>query len=247
MDINGGFPVIVTDNPWEYDNNQDNDPARGGTPYKQMSLQDLCDLGPLVQAVAAKDCALFMWATVPKIPQALACMAAWGFKFITVPFVWVKLYESGFAWRPEEELKATNEAGEVVAHLFPRDLILKNGVVSGQGYWSNGNIEFCMLGKRGAPKRQAKNVKQLIFEPVPPEEASVDFMETISVECSRRKPHSTKPEEVYTRINRMMGDIPGLELFGRPPKRKLWLKLGNEIDGLDIRDALRGLTGNGQE
>jgi N6-adenosine-specific RNA methylase IME4 len=241
MQLNGGFPIIYTDNPWDYDNNQNNDPARGGIPYKQMKISDLCNMGELVQSVAAKDCALFMWATVPKIPEALACMNAWGFKFITVPFVWVKLNETGEVWRPDEKLTVINKTGDIVGQLNPKDIVLKGGLVSGLGYYTNTNIEFCMLGKRGSPKRVARNVKQLVFEPVPDGEESVDFMETVSVEAPRLKPHSKKPEEVADRIKILMGDIPGLELFGRPPKRKGWLKLGYEIDGKDIRDALQEL------
>lgn len=40
--------------------------------------------------IAAKDCACFMWATMPKLPDALALMKSWGFQYKTVAFVWVK-------------------------------------------------------------------------------------------------------------------------------------------------------------
>jgi hypothetical protein len=39
----------------------------------------------------------------------------------------------------------------------------------------------------------------------------------------------------------VFGNVPGLELFARPPKIKGWLKLGIEMDGLDIREALMNL------
>ena len=38
---------------------------------------------------AADDCVLFMWATVPMLPQALAVIDTWGFQYKT-HFVWVK-------------------------------------------------------------------------------------------------------------------------------------------------------------
>jgi N6-adenosine-specific RNA methylase IME4 len=38
---------------------------------------------------AAKDAALFLWATAPMLPQALETMAAWGFSYKSC-FVWVK-------------------------------------------------------------------------------------------------------------------------------------------------------------
>lgn len=42
-----------------------------------------------VPSIAAKDCVLFLWSTVPMLPQALEVMAAWGFRYVT-NFAWVK-------------------------------------------------------------------------------------------------------------------------------------------------------------
>src|ERR1700730_16038389 len=42
-----------------------------------------------VEKIAADDCVLFLWATVPMLPDALAVMAAWGFKYRT-NFTWGK-------------------------------------------------------------------------------------------------------------------------------------------------------------
>jgi N6-adenosine-specific RNA methylase IME4 len=42
-----------------------------------------------VPSIAANDCALFLWATVPMMPQALMVMSAWGFDYRS-HFVWVK-------------------------------------------------------------------------------------------------------------------------------------------------------------
>ena len=45
--------------------------------------------GRPVASVAADDCVLFLWATVPMLPQALRVMAAWGFEYKT-NFIWTK-------------------------------------------------------------------------------------------------------------------------------------------------------------
>jgi len=45
--------------------------------------------GRPVASVAADDCVLFLWATVPMLPQALRVMAAWGFEYKT-NFIWAK-------------------------------------------------------------------------------------------------------------------------------------------------------------
>jgi len=228
MRLNGGFPILYADPPWEYDNPQNFDSARGGTPYPQLSVRDLCSLRPQLDRVIAKDCSLLLWATLPKLPEAMQVMAAWGFKFTCVPFVWVKLNPTGELWKPDTKMNVSRAVAVPVESfagtLGIKDIILKGGVRSGQGYWTNGNVELVLLGKRGRPKRYAKDVKQVVFAPV--------------------TEHSAKPEEVRTRINQAFGDIPGLELFARPPKVRGWLKLGFEMDGLDIREALKNLGGS---
>lgn len=64
----------------------------------------------------------------------------------------------------------------------------------------------------------------------------------------RLKPHSTKPPW-FRRMLERCDDGPYLELFARPFKtgpaweaKKPWTALGDEIDGKDIRDALRELA-----
>jgi N6-adenosine-specific RNA methylase IME4 len=42
-----------------------------------------------VAGIAADDCALFLWATAPMLPEALVVMEAWGFAYKT-GFVWAK-------------------------------------------------------------------------------------------------------------------------------------------------------------
>jgi N6-adenosine-specific RNA methylase IME4 len=229
MKLNGGFPILLIDPPWDYANDQGHDSARGGTPYEQMSIEDLCSIAPLIDKVAAKDCVVFLWGTNPKLPevmQFIESLAAYKFKFVTVPFEWVKLNPTGSVWAHEEThviMTTDNEQGTTIT---PKDILLKGGVRSGQGYWTAGNIEYVTLLKRGSPQRVSKIVKQIVFAPLGEE-------------------HSAKPEEVRTRINQLMGDLPGLELFARLPKVRGWKKLGYEITGNDIRDDLKELIDNG--
>lgn len=228
MRLNGGFPKLLVDPPWQYDNDQDHDPARGGTPYKQMSIQDLCAMRPLIDKVVGKDCTMLLWGTRPKQEQAFQLLDAWGFPFVTQVFTWVKLNKNGELLQPDSRWNVGRDAappGEgFVGSLNSKDVVIKGGVRSGQGYWTNGQTEFVLMGKRGHPKRYAKDVKEVIFAPIG------DI-------------HSSKPEEVRERIDRVWGPIPGLELFARPPKVKGWLKLGYEVDGMDIRDSLAKLIG----
>jgi len=89
----------------------------------------------------------------------------------------------------------------------------------GLGYWTRGNAEICLLATRGRPRRVDGSVAQLVVAPV--------------------GRHSAKPPEVRDRIVLLMGDLPRIELFARPPVPEDWVALGNEITGNDIREDLQ--------
>jgi N6-adenosine-specific RNA methylase IME4 len=86
----------------------------------------------------------------------------------------------------------------------------------GLGYWTRANCELVLLFTQGTPKRIAMDVPQLVVSPI--------------------NGHSQKPEEVQNRIERLVSG-PYCELFARR-MRPGWTCLGNEIDGLDIFDAI---------
>lgn len=50
-----------------------------------------------VSDIAAKDSVMFMWATFPMLPQALALMEAWGFTYKTGG-AWAKQSKTGAKW-----------------------------------------------------------------------------------------------------------------------------------------------------
>ena len=85
------YHVILADPPWSYSNSG----TRGAAlnEYKTMTIDDICALP--VQTVAADDCILLLWATNPLIPEALKVCNAWGFKYVTVAFVWNKRTVNG--------------------------------------------------------------------------------------------------------------------------------------------------------
>ncbi len=130
---NKKYNIIYADPPWLYDNQKNNDPKMGGITYSVMSLEDIKSLP--VQQITEKNCALFLWATMPKLQEALDVIKAWGFSYRTCAFTWVKQNPSG------------------------------KGIYSGLGHWTNGNAELCLFAKKGSPKRLAKNIKQIILSP----------------------------------------------------------------------------------
>jgi len=48
-----------------------------------------------ISNLAAQDCVLFLWTTDSHLPIALEVIKAWGFRYVTVGFIWNKKEKSG--------------------------------------------------------------------------------------------------------------------------------------------------------
>ena len=48
-----------------------------------------------VPSIMAEDCALFLWTTDAHMKEAIATMESWGFRYVTVAFVWEKITKNG--------------------------------------------------------------------------------------------------------------------------------------------------------
>jgi N6-adenosine-specific RNA methylase IME4 len=134
------FGAILADPPWRFetwsDAGKDRSPERH---YDTMTLHAMADID--VAGVAADDCVLFMWATWPMLPQALELISAWGFKYKTCGFDWMK-------------------ADVRQVDLFREDA----DVQVGPGYWTRANTEPCLLATRGKPTRNNADVRMGIIE-----------------------------------------------------------------------------------
>lgn len=78
----------------------------------------------------------FSWVTYPMLKEGLKVIEAWGFKYKTIGFQWVKQNRKG------------------VGYFF------------GLGRWTRGNTEPCLIGVKGKPHRVNSGVSQLIFAPI---------------------------------------------------------------------------------
>jgi N6-adenosine-specific RNA methylase IME4 len=160
----GLFGAILADPPWRFTTFSAN--GRGRCPdgplsdkaarnlqrqnsperhYATMALDEIKALP--VAFAAAKDCALFMWAVDPMIPQALDVGAAWGFTFKTIAFVWAK------------ERRVTSRRGD------DTDVPDHKRFPMGTGYWTRANPEICLLFTRGKPTRVSAAVRKLLIAP----------------------------------------------------------------------------------
>lgn len=133
------YNIIYADPPWSY-----NDRSCSGNAlkhYQTMRDEDIYNLN--ISDIADKDCVLFLWATYPKLAEALKCINAWGFKYKTIAFQWIK----------------TNKNSN---RLF----FDKKSFFFGLGRWTRGNSECCLLATRGKPKRENNAISQLILSPL---------------------------------------------------------------------------------
>ena len=135
----------MADPPWRFETYDKREDLRkinsdGSAHYRTMPIEAIRDLP--VEALAAPDCALFLWATWPNLLDALSVIAAWGFTYKTCAFAWTKAH-----------------ANQI--ELFQDDIEPTMGL----GYWTRANTEPCLLATRGAPKRLNADVRQAIIEP----------------------------------------------------------------------------------
>jgi N6-adenosine-specific RNA methylase IME4 len=92
------YQIIYADPPWSFGGGgvyQD-----GGRPVRKTADEYLLtktdDLSKLpINDIADTNSLLFMWTTDQHIPDALKLMEAWGFRYCTVAFYWVKKYSTG--------------------------------------------------------------------------------------------------------------------------------------------------------
>lgn len=230
--------------------------------YETMTWRQLNGLGRYLDAVAADDCALFLWSFPPVLQEIMRMGKAWGFEYKTKAFSWVKLYPS------------------------------MAGFVVGMGYYTRANSEDVLLYTRGNPRRVNADVYQIVPElrhpatldylegmlagdsVFPPHRPALADMLMLMREVADRGgesnledairlmadiqafggtetiqaamyEHSRKPEIIQDRIERLFPLRPEqgyyLEMFARR-LRPGWVCLGNEISGRDIRADLQGLA-----
>lgn len=86
------YRIVLADPPWSYYGDPNKDQA-AGKHYPLMQTADICKLP--VASMVQKPAVCFMWATGPKLPDALEVMRAWGFHYRGIAYVWVKTSSGG--------------------------------------------------------------------------------------------------------------------------------------------------------
>ena len=88
----GPYQIIYADCPWMHFGDPNKD-AAAGKHYALMPLDEICVLP--VRSIAAEKAALFLWATCPRLPDAITAMRAWNFHYRGVAHIWIKTRGDG--------------------------------------------------------------------------------------------------------------------------------------------------------
>jgi len=208
--------IIYADPPWSYTQSVGNGVLKrkdGSFIYPSMHIRDLCALGPEIERISKKDAALFIWATMPLIAEALELIKAWGFKYKTCFVNWVKTTKDG------------------------------SKPAFGVGYYTRSNAELCLVAVKGKiasykkllpdeTERGASKMSSIVHEESTNER--VNFLTLLDdsstpVVMTPRREHSRKPEIVRSMITTLLGDLPRVELFARETVAG-WTSMGNDVN-----------------
>lgn len=139
----GAYGAILADPPWHFQTWAGARKSGAGIAcratkpaYTTLTDDDLSALP--VGELAAEDCVLFVWTCWPVLERTFSIISAWGFKYKTCAFSWLKA-DPYRLWADEN---------------YPR---------MGLGYWTRANTEPCLLATRGKPKRIAADIRQPII------------------------------------------------------------------------------------
>ena len=97
----GPFDVIYADPPWRYDFSR-SESRSIPSHYDNLPIEDVCAIP--VSSASADDSVLFLWATSPKLPEALAVLRAWGFTYVTHAIWDKRTFGLGYWFRGAHEL-----------------------------------------------------------------------------------------------------------------------------------------------
>lgn len=165
------YDIIYADPPWSYNDKGCHGAAESH--YKTMSIEQIKALP--VKKIAKSNSVLFLWATYPKLQEALELIESWGFKYKSIAFQWVKLNRNTDINTFTKEAFISNSIDEA----------MKKNCFFGLGRWTRGNTEPCLIATKGKVSRKDASVGQLVFAPL--------------------TKHSAKPYEVRDKIVSLIG------------------------------------------
>jgi N6-adenosine-specific RNA methylase IME4 len=109
------FGVILADPEWRFEPySRDTGMDRAADNHYPTSTTDVIASRPVAD-LAADECVLFLWATVPMLPDALVVMREWGFEYKS-QCIWIKdRTGTGYWFRNRHEILLVGTRGDVPA------------------------------------------------------------------------------------------------------------------------------------
>lgn len=144
MSVGKKYNVIYADPPWSYDKKIGQGIA--DEVYDTMDLEDIKGLP--VSELCDNDCFLFIWVTFPMLIEGLDVIKAWGFKYKTLGFSWIK---------------TNKRQNQNQLSFLPVDSI---DTFFGIGHYTKSNCEICLIGKRGNPVVVDNSVSSVLISPL---------------------------------------------------------------------------------
>ena len=112
------YSVIYADPPWFFKTYSVKGKMFGAERhYPTMQKEEIQNVP--VKKLSDKNCVLFLWVTAPCLIEGIELITAWGFKYKTVAFTWVKQNKKS------------------------------DGLFTGMGYYTRANAVYCLLATKG--------------------------------------------------------------------------------------------------
>ena len=113
------YNIIYADPPWNFATWSRKSHKHVSKHYSTMTIEEIMRLP--VNELADDNAVLFIWVTFPNLPHVLKVIEAWGFKYKTIGFTWIKQNKKS------------------------------NSLFWGMGYYTRSNAEVCLLATKGKP------------------------------------------------------------------------------------------------
>ena len=134
MLINKKYQIIYADPPWLYRDKASAGNRGASFKYDVQDHKWICGLP--VENISDDNCVLFLWITMPQLPNVFEVIKEWGFVYKTCAFTWVKRNKLQPSW------------------------------FMGMGNWTRANSELCLLATKGKPKRVSAAVHSVVDTPI---------------------------------------------------------------------------------
>jgi len=176
------YNIIYIDPPWEYKDKALAGNRGAGCKYKTQGLDWIKSLP--ISDIAGKDCALFLWITMPHLEHIKDVVNAWGFTYKTCAFTWIK----------KNKKSNTN--------------------FWGMGSWTRANPELLILATKGKPSRVSAGVHSVVEALVERHSKKPDIFRKKIIELCGDKPRiEIFAREKYEGWDCIGNEIDGKDVF----------------------------------